>query len=108
MRYGKRALVVGTCAAACAAPLLFGTAAAVGAAGLGFLGWSEVGLAAVLVAAGAGFLLGQRFKLVRPAALNTGCGCAPSAGCNTGSTCDLPSSIIVTATSPRKEKAPVC
>lgn len=99
--------MVGACAAACAAPL-FGTAAVgLGAAGLGFLGWGEIGMAAVLVAAGAGFLLGQRFKLARPAALNTGCGCAPSAGC-TGSTCDLPSSIIVTATSPRKEKVPVC
>ena len=92
MRYWKEGLLFGACAAACAAPLIFGSAAVgLGAAGLGFLAWGEIGMAAVLFLAVAGFfLLWRQFKAAGPVPADAGCGCAPASGCRTGSACDVP------------------
>lgn len=92
MRYWKQGIVVGACAVACTAPLLFGTAAAgLGAAGLGLLGWGEVGMAAALAAVGGGFLVWRSWRTPSHADLAAAaCGCAATAGCSTGSACDVP------------------
>lgn len=93
MRYWKEGLVFGACAAACAAPLLFGTAAAgLGAAGLGFLAWGEVGMLAAVAAVGVGLFLWRRTRRGRFARTGAACGC--DTRCSTDNACDLPASAI--------------
>lgn len=99
MRYWKESLLFGACAAACAAPLVFGSVAVgLGAAGLGFLDWDEIGMVAALVAVGAGFFLWQRSRPAPLVSANAGCGCAPTAGCNTENACNVPESTTETTT----------
>lgn len=98
MRYWKEGILFGACAVACAAPLLFGSAAiGLGTVGLGFLGWGEIGMATALVAVAAGFFVRRRFK---PVALNpagVGCGCAPTSGCHASNACEVPTSTEMPA-----------
>lgn len=96
MDYWKEGLLFGACAAACAAPVLFGSAlVGLGAASIGGLGWGGVGMAAALVAVGAGFFLSQRFRPAPLVSAGAPCGCALIAGCSTGSTCDVPGSTTI-------------
>lgn len=89
MKIWKAGLVTGACAAACAAPLAFAPlAAGLTFASAGLLGClTDVGgLAALALVAGGGVWFWQR----RSAAKRQ-CACSPDGGCNTATSCDIPS-----------------
>lgn len=87
MKTGKTAmLTLAGCAAACAGIAVVPTLLA-GAALGGVLMSGEVGLALAVLAAG----LGGWYFLSRRETKAKSCACAPDGGCNSGTSCDLPS-----------------
>lgn len=106
MRFWKTGLVVGACAACCAAPLLLGSAmAAIGVAGLSFAEWGERWVAASLVGAGVLWLMWRRIRPFRRGAGSTGCGCGPNTCGPTGESCDVPISKNRSDASPNRPLA---
>ncbi len=85
MRFLKTGLVVGACAAACAAPMVLAPLIAgvtIAGASAAFAG--ELGFAALLLTGGGVFYIWQRRK-----AAKAQCLCPPDGGCNTGPSCDV-------------------
>jgi len=94
MRYWKVGLAAGACAACCApllAPLFVGSAfVGLGSAGLGTVWSVEAGMIALAMGLMGVWFFWQRRKSAHLADAGKKCGCAPNAGCNTGSACDVP------------------
>lgn len=96
MRFWKFGLAATACAACCApliAPFLVGTAfVGVGAVGVDYFESLELGM--IVLALGlAGLWLYRRSQRAAKAT----CGCATDAGCNTGTSCDVPQTKQITA-----------
>ena len=89
MRFWKFGVAAAACAACCAplvTPLFVGTAfVGAGAAGVGYFESVELGVIALVLGLG-GLWLSRRAKKRAAAA----CNCATDAGCNVGTSCDLP------------------
>ncbi len=94
MRYWKVGLAAGACAVCCAplmAPLFIGSAfVGVGSFGLGTFWSIEAAMIALAVGLMGVWFFWRRRKAVRLADASKKCGCAPNAGCNTGSACGVP------------------
>lgn len=93
MRYWKIGLAAGACAVCCApllAPFFVGSAL-VGASAAGFGAfWSvEAGMIALAIGLIGVWFFWRRRKSAHLANASKKCGCAPNAGCNTGSACEV-------------------